>query len=124
QRQTVVRRVVGFKVVVGQRRPRRGIEAEGDRRRHTPAADLDAIATGDVSLVLEQIQTAGNVVAEHAIDVEGVTTRLVRTVGEAGVTEILLLGRLADQVQAAAGGASPGIGRAWPLADFELLDVE
>ncbi|MNP07017.1 hypothetical protein D3C76_990260 [compost metagenome] len=74
--------------------------------------------------MLHQVQAEGRVVAQHVVDVEGGAAGLVGTVGEAGVVEVVLLGGLADQVQAATGGAGAGEGRARALAHFDLLDVE
>ncbi len=124
QRNAVIRHVVGFQVVVRQRRAGRRIEAEGDGRRHAPATDVNAIAPGDVGFVLHQVQAPGDVVAEHAVDVQRVAARLVRAEGDAGVAEVALLGGLADQIEAATRGARASVGRPRPLAHLDALDVE
>lgn len=110
QRNAVVRHIVCFQVVVRQRRPGRRIEAEGDGRRHAPTTDIHAIAAGNVGLVFHQVQTAGDVVTEHAVDIQRIAARLVRAEGDAGIAEVALLGGLADQIEAAARGAGTGVG--------------
>ncbi|MOA04413.1 hypothetical protein D3C78_1239650 [compost metagenome] len=74
--------------------------------------------------MLHQVQTAGDVVAEYVVAVQGGALGLVGAEGLADVEEVVALGGLADQVEAATGGAGAGVGRARTLAHFHLLDVE
>ena len=66
QRNAVIRDVVGFQVVVRQRRAGRRIEAEGDGRRHAPAADVNAIAPALVTQAILPLLLASSTTAERA----------------------------------------------------------
>ncbi|MCY1535051.1 hypothetical protein D9M68_704400 [compost metagenome] len=59
-----------------------------------------------------------------AVDVEGGTPQLVGAQGLAAGGEVFGLGDLGHQVDAAAGGATAGIGRARALDDLHALQVE
>src|SRR5690606_41452094 len=71
-----------------------------------------------------QVQARGSSCGERAVRVGGVAAGVGGAVGEVGVTDVIAFGCLADEVAAAAGRAGTGIGRAWPLAHFDLLDVD
>lgn len=116
--------VVGLQVVVVHRQAVVGAQAEGDRRRHAPARVLRAAAVGDVVAVGHRVQAQGDAVADGLIDVHGGAPVLVGAQAQAAGDEVARLGRLGDQVDAAAHSAAAGVGRAGALGHLDLVDGE
>src|SRR5690606_7713001 len=124
QRDAVIRHVVSFQVVVIELDPRVGAQAESERRRNAPTADVDVIAPGNVGMVLHQVQTERRGVGELLVQVSGVALGLVGAKGIATVVGVAQVSALGDQVQAAARGTGAGERRTRPFADFYRFDVE
>jgi len=59
--------VVALHVVVAGDQLRRAVQAERDRRRDAPAADVGRITTGNVRLMLHQVQACGDAIAQHVV---------------------------------------------------------
>ena len=58
------------------------------------------------------------------VEVDGGAAQLIGAQGQAAGGEGFLLRHFADQVDGAAGGTAPRVGRARALDDLDLLDVE
>src|SRR5471032_620945 len=119
-----VRQVVAFHVVVAEVDARRRAQAEGQRRRYTPAVIVDDIAASHVLLVAHQVQAERGVVEELAVHVEHVAAGLVGAVGETTVGEVARLWRFTHQVDAAASRAPTAERGVRAFADFDRFDVE
>ena len=83
------------------------------------------VAARGVGFVLHRVQAQRHVLLRQVlVDVEGAAAQLVGAELEAAGDEVFLLGGLAYQVDAAAGRAASGVGRARALEDLDLLDIE
>ncbi|MCY1284878.1 hypothetical protein D9M70_337970 [compost metagenome] len=126
-RHAVVRQVVVGLVEGAQGQAGGVVEAQAQGGRDTPALAVDLVAAGHVVLVGHQVYTEG-AIAAHAFQ------RLVRIQGQAMVVvgaeaatqrgEGAVHGLLADDVDAATGGAGAAEHRVRALDDLDLLDVE
>ncbi len=63
-RDTRIRQVVAFQVVVVKVDAGRRAQAKGQRRGDTPAVVVDLVAAGDVAFVGHQVQATGNGIAD------------------------------------------------------------
>ncbi|MNS48129.1 hypothetical protein D3C72_806860 [compost metagenome] len=123
-RNTRVRGVVAFQMVVVEVDAGVGAQAKGQRRCDAPTVVIDAVAAGDVAFVAHQVQTAGDGVGELVVAVHGVTLGLVGAPGVATVERIAQVRFLAHQVDAAAGCATAADGRVRAFADFDRFNGE
>ncbi|MCY1400023.1 hypothetical protein D9M71_150960 [compost metagenome] len=123
-RNTRIRRVVAFQVVVVEVDAGVGAQAERQGRGDAPAVVVHAFAAGDVAFVAHQVQTASGGVGELVVAIQGVTLGLVRTPGEATVERVAQVRLFAHQVDAAAGCATAADGRVRALADFDRFNGE
>ncbi|MNF54125.1 hypothetical protein D3C84_355440 [compost metagenome] len=117
-----IRRVVAFEVVVVEVDASVCTQAESQGRCDTPAVVVDAVTSGDVALVAQQVQTASGGVGELVVAVEGVALGLVGTPGEATVKRIAQVRFFAHQVDAAASSATAADGGVRAFADFDRFD--
>ncbi|GAB7547989.1 hypothetical protein CS8_076820 [Cupriavidus sp. 8B] len=115
---------VRLHVVVGQRQPRIAAQAEGNRRREAPALLVRRVAPGHAGIVVHGVHAHRGAIAELPVGVGGAA--LVAGVAHAEVAfgEAVKLGRLADDVDAAAGRAAPIIGARRALGDLDRFDIE
>ena len=116
--------VVGCHVVMAQHELKVAVEAERDRGREAPAADIGHVTAGDVRIVGHQVQACGDAVSDHRVGVHGGAHVVVGAQAEAGPGFVLQFRGLADQVDAAAAGISAAVGRTGALDHFHLLQVE
>ena len=121
---TRVRQVIALHVVVAGDQLRRAVQAERDRWRDAPTADIGSVAAGDVRLVLHQVQAGRDAIAQHVVGVHGAARVAVGADAHAGTGLVLQLRRLAHQVQAATTGITATVGRARALDHFHLFQVE
>ncbi|MNH35104.1 hypothetical protein D3C79_957600 [compost metagenome] len=71
KRDTVVRHVVGFQVVVTHCDPRISTQTKSERRRHAPTAYIHIVTTGDIGLVLHKVQAKGRGVGQLFVQIQG-----------------------------------------------------
>ncbi|MNX99206.1 hypothetical protein D3C86_1316400 [compost metagenome] len=119
-----IRRVVAFEVVVVEVDASVRTQAESQGRCDTPAVVVDAVTSGDVALVAQQVQTASGGVGELVVAVEGVALGLIGAPGETTVERIAQVRFLADQVDAAARSATTADGGVRAFADFDRFNGE
>src|SRR5690606_31919506 len=70
------------------------------------------------------IQAEGDIVVDHTVEIGGGALGQIRAERYAAGAEIVGFGRLAHQVEAAAGGAATTKGAARTLRDLDLLEIE
>ena len=117
-RNTRVRQVVTFHVVVIDVDPGIGAQAKRQGRSNTPAVVIDIVATGHIAFVAHQVQTTGNGIAELIVTVQGIALGLIRAPGVAAIKRITQMGFLADHVDGAAGCTATAEGRVRAFGDF------
>ena len=123
-RNTRIRQVVAFQVVVVEVDAGRRTQAEGQRRGDTPTVVVDLVAAGDVAFVGHQVQAPGNGIAELVVAVEGVALGLVAAPGPGTVQRVAQVRALAHQVDGAARRATATDGRVRALGHFHRFDGE
>ncbi|MNH03651.1 hypothetical protein D3C79_629200 [compost metagenome] len=126
-RHTVVGQIVIDLVEGAQGQARGFAQAQAQGRGDTPALAVDLFAAGHVVLVAHEVD-AKRAVLPHAfqwlVAVQGHAVVVVGTDAAAQAGKCLVLGLLADDVDATAGSAGTAEHRVGALDDFDLLDVE
>ena len=112
-------------VVQAQRHAGGAAQAQAQRWRDTHAAELDRlVAARHGAPGAQQVEAQRRVLAQHPVAVYGASVGLGRPDAGLDFGEILVPGRLGDEVDASAGAAAPGKYRIGPLDDVDLFQVE
>ncbi len=124
QRDAVVGHVVTVEVVVAGHQLGRAVQADRDRRRDAPAVEVHRLAARNIALRAQHIEADGDAVIDLMVHIDGGADIGVRPDRRRAVGEVVGLGALGAQIDAAAARAAAAIGRVRPLDDFHLLQIE